>query len=371
MPTSSRPTPSAPFRWCSPSTGSPIVPSSWPSVGADRAARRRLLRQSLVPRASWPARWGRAPSSRRSARSPTTTSRPVTRSWRSGSSRAASTCCSSRRSTTCSRARPPSRPAHRAMVRHGRVVPIQAQVTIELTGRMLPGTEIGAALTALSPLGVDVLGLNCATGPVEMYEPLRSLCEAAPDAALVPAQRRTAECRRRPDALRPHARGAGRTPLEVRHRVRRAGRRGLLRHDTGTHRARRRGRAPAHARQAFADARAGRGLDLLGHELPTGPFGATGRRTDQRERVEEVPRRHARRRLGHLRRHRPRPDQRGRAHPRRLRRLHRRRRRRRHERTHESIGHTVVGADHGRHDRDARSRVRRSPGSAARPSSTR
>ena len=69
---------------------------------------------------------------------------------------------------------------HRAMVRHGRVVPIQAQVTIELTGRMLPGTEIGAAVTSLSPLGVDVLGLNCATGPVEMYEPLRTLSETAP-----------------------------------------------------------------------------------------------------------------------------------------------------------------------------------------------
>jgi 5-methyltetrahydrofolate--homocysteine methyltransferase len=68
---------------------------------------------------------------------------------------------------------------HRAMVRHGRVVPIQAQVTIELTGRMLPGTEIGAAITALSPLGVDVLGLNCATGPVEMYEPLRNLRESS------------------------------------------------------------------------------------------------------------------------------------------------------------------------------------------------
>jgi 5-methyltetrahydrofolate--homocysteine methyltransferase len=69
---------------------------------------------------------------------------------------------------------------HRAMARHGRVVPIQAQVTIELTGRMLPGTEIGAALAALSPLGVDVLGLNCATGPVEMYEPLRTLSDNAP-----------------------------------------------------------------------------------------------------------------------------------------------------------------------------------------------
>ena len=69
---------------------------------------------------------------------------------------------------------------HRAMVRHGRVVPIQAQVTIELTGRMLPGTEIGAALISLAPLGIDVIGLNCATGPVEMYEPLRQLSECAP-----------------------------------------------------------------------------------------------------------------------------------------------------------------------------------------------
>ncbi|HEY5111657.1 MAG TPA: methionine synthase [Acidimicrobiales bacterium] len=68
---------------------------------------------------------------------------------------------------------------HRAMARHGRVVPIQVQVTIELTGRMLPGTEIGAAITALSPLGIDVIGLNCATGPVEMYEPLRTLSDNA------------------------------------------------------------------------------------------------------------------------------------------------------------------------------------------------
>ncbi len=69
---------------------------------------------------------------------------------------------------------------HRAMVRHGRIVPIQAQVTIEITGRMLPGTEIGAAITSLSALGIDLIGLNCATGPVEMYEPLRQLSETAP-----------------------------------------------------------------------------------------------------------------------------------------------------------------------------------------------
>jgi 5-methyltetrahydrofolate--homocysteine methyltransferase len=48
-------------------------------------------------------------------------------------------------------------------------------VTVELTGRMLPGTEIAAALTALDAMQVDVIGLNCATGPVEMGEPLRHL----------------------------------------------------------------------------------------------------------------------------------------------------------------------------------------------------
>src|SRR6266705_1478228 len=50
-----------------------------------------------------------------------------------------------------------------------------AQVTIETTGAMLLGTEIGAALTALEPLGIDMIGLNCATGPSEMSEHLRYL----------------------------------------------------------------------------------------------------------------------------------------------------------------------------------------------------
>jgi 5-methyltetrahydrofolate--homocysteine methyltransferase len=65
--------------------------------------------------------------------------------------------------------------ARRAMRHAGRDVPLQVQVTIELSGRMLPGTEIGAALTAIEALGGDIIGLNCATGPEEMYEPLRYL----------------------------------------------------------------------------------------------------------------------------------------------------------------------------------------------------
>ena len=69
--------------------------------------------------------------------------------------------------------------ARRAMAALGRIVPLQAQVTIELTGRMLPGTEIGAALTVLDAMQVDVVGLNCATGPVEMSEALRHLSGAS------------------------------------------------------------------------------------------------------------------------------------------------------------------------------------------------
>jgi len=67
----------------------------------------------------------------------------------------------------------------RAMVAAGRRVPLQVQVTIELTGRMLPGTEVGAALTALDPMRPDVIGLNCATGPAEMGEAIRYLTQHA------------------------------------------------------------------------------------------------------------------------------------------------------------------------------------------------
>jgi len=65
--------------------------------------------------------------------------------------------------------------ARRAITATGREVPLIAQVTIETTGVMLLGTEIGAALTALEPLGISLIGLNCATGPGEMSEHLRYL----------------------------------------------------------------------------------------------------------------------------------------------------------------------------------------------------
>ena len=90
-------------------------------------------------------------------------------------SRAASTCCSSRPSSTCSAPRPAMIGCRRAMAAAGREVPIQVQVTMELTGTMLPGTEIGAALAALDAMRPDVIGINCATGPAEMSEHLRYL----------------------------------------------------------------------------------------------------------------------------------------------------------------------------------------------------
>ncbi|MEU6415008.1 methionine synthase [Microbispora sp. NPDC046933] len=65
--------------------------------------------------------------------------------------------------------------AKRAVEAAGRDVLIITQVTIETNGAMLLGSEIGAALTAIEPLGVDLIGLNCATGPAEMSEHLRYL----------------------------------------------------------------------------------------------------------------------------------------------------------------------------------------------------
>ena len=67
----------------------------------------------------------------------------------------------------------------RAMAAEGREVPIQVQVTMETTGRMLVGSEIGAALTAIGAMRPDVFGINCATGPAEMQEHLRYLSQYA------------------------------------------------------------------------------------------------------------------------------------------------------------------------------------------------
>jgi 5-methyltetrahydrofolate--homocysteine methyltransferase len=98
--------------------------------------------------------------------------------------------------------------AKRAMAVAGRRVVLVAQVTVELTGTMLLGSEIGAALTALEPLGIDVIGMNCATGPAEMGEHLRYLSQHAtvslsvmPNAGLPALGKHGAEYPLQPDEL--------------------------------------------------------------------------------------------------------------------------------------------------------------------------
>lgn len=56
-----------------------------------------------------------------------------------------------------------------------RPVALQAQVTLDTSGRMLLGTDIASALTTIEALGVDVIGLNCSTGPEHMREPITYL----------------------------------------------------------------------------------------------------------------------------------------------------------------------------------------------------
>ena len=62
-----------------------------------------------------------------------------------------------------------------AMKQAGKRLPLQVQVTLQESGVMLLGTEIGAALTALEPLDIDIIGMNCATGPAEMNDSVRYL----------------------------------------------------------------------------------------------------------------------------------------------------------------------------------------------------
>ena len=59
-------------------------------------------------------------------------------------------------------------------------VPIQAQITLDITGRMLFGTDIAAALAILEGLPIDVIGMNCSTGPEHMRAPIEFLGENAP-----------------------------------------------------------------------------------------------------------------------------------------------------------------------------------------------
>ena len=213
--------------------------------------------------------------------------------------------------------------ARRAMVALDRYVPLQTQVTIELTGRMLPGTEIGAALTVLDAMQVDVVGLNCATGPVEMSEALRHLSGASrvpiacvPNAGLPSVVDGQMHYDLTPD-------GPGRAPAPLRDRVRRLRHRRVLRDHAGPPGRRGRALRRRHPGGPHPGARAGGRLHLHLGPLRAGHLVPRRGRAHQRQRLQGLPRGHARRRLGHLRRHGAGPGQGGLAPHRRLRRLHR------------------------------------------------
>jgi 5-methyltetrahydrofolate--homocysteine methyltransferase len=100
-----------------------------------------------------------------------------------------------------------------ALRSQGQERPLMVQVTMEASGTMLLGTEIGAALTALDPYGLDVIGLNCATGPQEMMEHIHYLgrhCRTAlsclPNAGLPQMEGGRARYLLTPDELAEHHR---------------------------------------------------------------------------------------------------------------------------------------------------------------------
>ncbi len=59
-------------------------------------------------------------------------------------------------------------------------LPLMVSITMETTGTMLVGSDIASALTILEPFNIDILGLNCATGPEQMKDHIKYLSENSP-----------------------------------------------------------------------------------------------------------------------------------------------------------------------------------------------
>ncbi|CCC98398.1 protein of unknown function [Azospirillum baldaniorum] len=222
----------------------------------------------------------------------------------------------------------------RARAEAGSDTPVFVQVTVETTGTLLVGTDIAAAATVIQALDVPLMGLNCATGPLEMSEHVKWLTQNWPGTRLRAAERRPAGTGRRQDAL-PAARRRLR-PLAgaLRDRGRGEPRRRLLWHQRSAHRG---GQPDA--------AQAGPGRVAPPEpEGPHGPLGACGRlallaghaapgerflrhrRALQRQRLQEVARASGEERLGRLRRDGARAGEGRFAHAGRLHRLRRPRR---------------------------------------------
>ena len=231
---------------------------------------------------------------------------------------------------------------------------------------MLLGSEIGAALTALEPLGIDMIGLNCATGPAEMSEHLRYLARHSriplscmPNAGLPVLGKDGAHYPLTPgelaDAQETFVREyglslvggcCGTTPEHLRQVVERV---------RGARRPPRASPRPEPGAASLYQTR----------PVPPGHLVPGDRRAHQRQRLEEVPRGHAGGPLGRLRGDGPRPDPRGRAHARPVRRLRRPGRRRRHGGAGRPLRHRLHPADRAGLHRGRRAPGR--PGEARRP----
>ena len=142
----------------------------------------------------------------------------------------------------------------------GRTTPIQASVSLLPNGgKMLLGTDISSVLATLEALKVDVIGLNCSTGPEDMRDAIRFLGEHSPaPGPLHPQRRHPAPGPRRRDGLPRGARAAGRGARRVRRALRRLDRRRLLRHHARTTSARSTSAAPRTTVAAAPRARARR-----------------------------------------------------------------------------------------------------------------
>ena len=160
--------------------------------------------------------------------------------------------------------------AKAAMAKVGVLLPLIVQVTVETTGRMLVGTEIGAALTALEAMRPDVIGMNCRDrAGRDDRTPALSLATRA-HVPLGAAERGAPVGRRRRDLLQPLVRGAGRGARSQRGRVRPQHRRRLLRHDGRALAGRRRTHRRARAGDTHTGVRAGSVVDLLARAVPSG-----------------------------------------------------------------------------------------------------
>ena len=164
----------------SPSTASPTGSTSSRVAGA-RLAREVADGWSTAgpARAGCSARSAPAPSCRRSGTRPTPTLRDAYEAEVTGLIEGGADAVLVETAQDLLQAKAAINGARRAFRATGRKLPLIAQVTVETTGTMLLGSEIGAALTALEPLEIDLIGLNCATGPAEMSEHLRYLSRHA------------------------------------------------------------------------------------------------------------------------------------------------------------------------------------------------